>query len=43
MKKNKNKKQCNQNMGGRPKQIFCQRRHTHVEKIYKKMLNITNY
>ena len=36
-------KQCNQNMGGRPKQTFLWRRHIHVQQIYEKMLNITNY
>ena len=37
------KKQTNQKMGRRPKQIFLQRRHTDGQKAHENMLNITNY
>ena len=30
-------------MGGRPKQIFHQRSHTHGQEAHENMLNITNY
>ena len=30
-------------MGGRPKEIFLQRRHTDGQQAHEKMLNIANY
>ena len=36
-------KQPKQNMGGKSKQTFLQRRHTDGQKAHEKMLNITNY
>ena len=33
----------NQKVGKRPKQTFCQRRHTHDKQTHEKMLNITYY
>ena len=36
------KKQPNQKMGRRPKQILLQRRHTDGQEAHEKMLNITN-
>ena len=46
-KKKKKKKQQQQvtqsKMGGRPKQIFLQIKHTHGQQTHEKMLNISHY
>ena len=36
-------KQPNQKVGGRPKQMFLQRRHADSQEKHEKMLNITHY
>ena len=36
-------KQSNQQMGGRPKQTFLQRRHTDGQQAHEKMLNTAYY
>ena len=47
-KKKKNKKKQQQQVtqskiGGRPKQIFLQIKHTHGQQTHEKMLNISHY
>ena len=37
------KKQPNQNVVGKPKQTFLQRRHTGGQQTHEKMLNISHY
>ena len=43
MQLNRKKKKNNENMGGRPKQTFLQRRHTDGQEAHEKIFNITNY
>ena len=46
IKKNKKKQQqqvTQSKMGGRPKQIFLQIKHTHGQQTHEKMLNISHY
>ena len=39
----KKKKQPDQNVAGKPKQTFLQRRHTGGQQTHQKMLNISHY
>ena len=40
---NARKKQPNQKMEKRPKQIFLQRRHTDGQEVHEKMFNVANH